>query len=198
MLYLTKQSPSLWVSPCFGDPAFTGKGFFYIFFGLNYENCEGFLKVPVKLQLLPFQSAVPSLQAKTTAFSLPLLLCCEIAVMLYPRVSCIVAGEEMVFSAHARKWIDKSLEMKRQLFCPKEWEVDGGNRGESAVSYSLRISARYLFLAEANESSSAIFLLLGQEHRSDTTVTHFFPPERRQQFKLTLFNKEVRDNKATK
>lgn len=34
---------------------------------------------------------------KTTAFSLPLLLCCEIAVKLYPRVSCIVAGEEMFF-----------------------------------------------------------------------------------------------------
>lgn len=71
--------------------------FFFFFCGLGYENREGFLKVPVKLQFLPFQSAVPSLQAKTTAFSLPLLLCCEIAVKLYPRVSCIVAGEEMVF-----------------------------------------------------------------------------------------------------
>lgn len=68
--------------------------------------------------------------------------------------------------------------MKRQLFCPKEWEVDGGNGEESAVSHSLRISARYLFLAEAKESSPTIFLLLGQEHRSDTTVTHFFPLER--------------------
>lgn len=68
--------------------------------------------------------------------------------------------------------------MKRQLFCPKEWEVDGGNREESTVSYSLRISARYLFLAEAKESSATIFLLLGQEYRSDTTVTYFFPLER--------------------
>lgn len=67
--------------------------------------------------------------------------------------------------------------MKRQLFCPKEWEVDGGDREESTVSYSLRIGARYLFLAEAKESSPTVFLLLGQEYRSDTTVTHFFPLE---------------------
>lgn len=68
--------------------------------------------------------------------------------------------------------------MKRQLFCPKEWEVDGGNRGVSTVSYSLRISARYLFLAEAKDRSPTIFLLLGQEHRNDTTVTHFSPLKR--------------------
>lgn len=36
----------------------------FFFFGLSYENREGFLKVPVKLQFLPFQSSVPSLQAK--------------------------------------------------------------------------------------------------------------------------------------
>lgn len=68
--------------------------------------------------------------------------------------------------------------MKRQLFCPEEWEVDGGNREKPTVSYSSRISARYLFLAEAKESSPTVFLLLGWEHRSDTGVTRFFPPER--------------------
>lgn len=84
------SQPALW------RPSLYRQRFFFSF-GLNYENREGFLKVPVKLQFLPFQSAVPSLQTKTTAFSLPPLLCCEIAVMLYPRVSCIVAGEEMFF-----------------------------------------------------------------------------------------------------
>ena len=84
------SQPALW------RPSLYRQRFFFSF-GLNYENREGFLKVPVKLQFLPFQSAVPSLQTKTTAFSLAPLLCCEIAVMLYPTVSCIVAGEEMFF-----------------------------------------------------------------------------------------------------
>lgn len=67
--------------------------------------------------------------------------------------------------------------MKRQLFCLKEWEVNGGNSEKSTARYSSRISSRYLFLAEAKESNPTIFLLLGQEYRTDTTVTHFFPLE---------------------
>lgn len=47
--------------------------------------------------------------------------------------------------------------MKRQLFCPKEWEVDEGNREESTVSYSLRISVRYFIPCRGKREQSHNF-----------------------------------------